>query len=218
TDCEEFIRAVYTYAFENDKTDDKRWIAAYVATRLLGKALRWYSRQDKTVKQDWSALQVALLDQYPPSDDEEDVAKETKAQQLPNVPTPAAAAPPFAGLVTAVGPPKNVPTPAAAAASPNEAPIPVIKAPVFPSVKQITISSCCKARIRVEDQRGTVQGWISDDMTSTNQLTDNPREALHVKAKKVNSGPTTLLVLNVNGWSRIGIRWSELTFDSKDGD
>lgn len=81
TDCEEFIRAVYTYALENDKTDDNRWIAAYAATRLLGKALRWFSRQDKTVKQDWSVLQVALLDQYPPSDDEEDVAIETKAQQ-----------------------------------------------------------------------------------------------------------------------------------------
>ncbi|KAG8925607.1 hypothetical protein FRC00_003816 [Tulasnella sp. 408] len=82
SDCEEFIRAVYAYAFEKDKTDDNKWIAAYASTRLSGKALRWYARQDNTVKADWSALQVALLDQYPPSDDEEedDEADKPKAQ------------------------------------------------------------------------------------------------------------------------------------------
>ncbi|KAG9025888.1 hypothetical protein FS837_004791, partial [Tulasnella sp. UAMH 9824] len=52
SDCEEFIRAVYAYAFEKDKTDDNKWIAAYAATRLSGKALRWYARQDNTVKAD----------------------------------------------------------------------------------------------------------------------------------------------------------------------
>ncbi|KAG8925608.1 hypothetical protein FRC00_003817, partial [Tulasnella sp. 408] len=138
--------------------------------------------------------------------------------RLPNIPTPAAAAAPFASLVTTAEPPKNAPTPSAAAAPPNGTLITVREAPILPSVKQITISSCDKARIRVENQKGTVQGWISDDMNSTSQLTDNPVEALHVKAKKVNSGPTALRVLNVSGWSRIGIRWSESTFDSKDWD
>ncbi|KAG8913739.1 hypothetical protein FRC01_004410, partial [Tulasnella sp. 417] len=72
SDCEEFIRAVYAFAFEKDRAKDDEWIATYAATRLSGKALRWYARQDKAVKLDWSALQVALLDQYPPSDDDDD--------------------------------------------------------------------------------------------------------------------------------------------------
>ncbi|KAG9040856.1 hypothetical protein FS837_013005 [Tulasnella sp. UAMH 9824] len=81
SDCEEFIRAVYAYAFERDKTKDDEWIAAYAATRLSGKALRWYAQQDKAIKLDWSALQVALLNQYPPSDDEdEDAAIGLRAQ------------------------------------------------------------------------------------------------------------------------------------------
>ncbi|KAG9032058.1 hypothetical protein FS837_002818, partial [Tulasnella sp. UAMH 9824] len=52
SDCEEFIRGVFAYAFEKDKTDDNKWIAAYAATRLSGKALRWYARQENTVKAD----------------------------------------------------------------------------------------------------------------------------------------------------------------------
>ena len=73
SDCEEFIRSVYAYALEKNKIKDHEWIAAYAASRLSGKALRWFARLDNAVKADWSALQVALLDQYPPSDDEESV-------------------------------------------------------------------------------------------------------------------------------------------------
>ncbi|KAG9021155.1 hypothetical protein FS837_007523 [Tulasnella sp. UAMH 9824] len=142
SDCEEFIRAVYAYAFEKDKAEDDKWIAIYAASRLSGQALRWYARQDKAVKLDWSALQVALLDQYPPSDDDgrkEDVAIESTAQPLPT----------------------NVPTPAAAAASPAGALTNSRMASIFPWVKQITVSGCKKARIRVETENGTVKGWIS---------------------------------------------------------
>lgn len=84
----------------------------------------------------------------------------TTAGPPKNLTTPSAAAEPFAGLVTAVGPPNNVPTPSATAAPSNKTFIAVKKAPVLPSVEQITVSSCGKARIRVEDQKGTVQGWI----------------------------------------------------------
>ncbi|KAG9040857.1 hypothetical protein FS837_013006, partial [Tulasnella sp. UAMH 9824] len=164
------------------KAKDDEWIATYAGTRLSGKALRWYVRQDKAVKLDWSALQVALLDQYPPSDDDDeaDTALEPKAQALP----------------------KNVPTPAAAAAP---APIPL-------SVQQITDSGCKKARIRLEEINGTFKGWISMKMASRNQTTTNLNDSLHVKAENVNSGPTTLWILNVDGWSRLGIRWSNSHF------
>ncbi|KAG8921392.1 hypothetical protein FRC00_008690, partial [Tulasnella sp. 408] len=172
SDCEEFIRAVYAYAFEKDKTDDNKWIAAYAPTRLSGKALRWYARQDNTVKADWSALQVALLDQYPPSDDEEedDEADKPKAQPLPkNVPTPAAAAGPSAGANNIAAPP-----------------------PISLSAKKAAIARCKKARIRVEDKDGVAKGWISIPMGPfASQVTTVPGEAVHVKAEKVNSGPTT---------------------------
>lgn len=196
SDCEEFIRAVYAYAFEKDKTDESKWIAAYAATRLSGKALRWYARQDNTVKVDWSALQVALLDQYPPSDDDEEEADEFKAQPwLNNVPTPAAAAGPSAGVITIAA---SAPTPS--------------------SAKKATIADCKKARIRVEGKDGTAIGWISVHMGPfTSQLTTLPGDALQVKAKKVNSGPTTLWILNITNWSRLCIGWSTSPFDGKDG-
>ncbi|KAG8950455.1 hypothetical protein FRC04_007470 [Tulasnella sp. 424] len=193
SDCEEFVRAVYTYAFEKDKTEDNKWMATYAATRLSGKALRWYARQDNSVKMDWSALQIALLDQYPPSDDEDDVGPNA---HLPpkTVPTPAAAAAPSAGVATS------------AAGS----------APLSLAGKKITISECKKARIRVEDTKGTAKGWISTSLGMfSSQLTTNSDEALHVKAQ-ADSGGTELRILNVNGWSGLCVRWSTATFDPLD--
>ncbi|KAG9020021.1 hypothetical protein FS837_008658, partial [Tulasnella sp. UAMH 9824] len=82
SDCEEFIRAVYAYAFEKDRAEDDKWVATYAATRLSGRL---------------------CADQYPPSDNDgskEDVAIESTAQPLPtNVPTPAAAAVSPAGVL-----------------------------------------------------------------------------------------------------------------------
>ncbi|KAG8950454.1 hypothetical protein FRC04_007469 [Tulasnella sp. 424] len=191
SDCEEFVRAVYTYAFEKDKTEDDKWMASYAATRLSGKALRWYARQNNSVKMDWSALQVALLDQYPPPDDENDVGLNT---QLPpgTIPTPAAATAPAAGVATgAAGP-----------------------APIFLPGSQITIFGCNKARIRVEDKDGTVKGWMSTALGPfRSHLTSSSDNALHVKAYIVNTGGTELRVLNVDGWSRLCVRWSAATFD-----
>ncbi|KAG9023102.1 hypothetical protein FS837_005961, partial [Tulasnella sp. UAMH 9824] len=194
SDCEEFVQAVYAYAFERDRAKDDEWIATYAATLLSGKALRWYAKQDKSVKLDWSALQVALLDQYPPSDDEdeEDAAIGPRAQPLPrDIPTPAAAGAPSIGVPTAAAP-----------------------APAPPFVQPITVSGCKKARIRVDDMNGTAKGWVSMNFQAS-YWTTNLSDLLQVKAETIDSGPTTLQILTVNGWSRIGIQWSAPHFDEK---
>ncbi|KIO26561.1 hypothetical protein M407DRAFT_200056, partial [Tulasnella calospora MUT 4182] len=112
-----------------------------------------------------------------------------------NVPTPAAAAGPSAGIITVAA-----------------------SAPIDPLDKKTSVAGCKKARIRVEDMGGKAKGWISvHHGPFSKEVTTLPGHALHVKAEKTNSGPTTLWILNVTDWSRLCIVWSTNNFDAKDG-
>lgn len=51
-------------AFEEGKEDDDAWIARYVATRVVGVALRWHASLDRSVRDDWELLQQAMLAKF----------------------------------------------------------------------------------------------------------------------------------------------------------
>lgn len=63
-----FIRHVRATAWKEEKVEDDRWIANYASLRFSGKALKWHSHLAPDVRRDWSKLEMALLDQWPPLD------------------------------------------------------------------------------------------------------------------------------------------------------
>ncbi|KAG9031815.1 hypothetical protein FS837_002884 [Tulasnella sp. UAMH 9824] len=83
-ECDEFISAIRARALWEGKQRDSAWKADFATPLFSGKALSWHSRLPEDVREDWSKLEIALLDRWPPSDDHE------KPQIQP---TPAAAAP-----------------------------------------------------------------------------------------------------------------------------
>ncbi|KIO16992.1 hypothetical protein M407DRAFT_33362 [Tulasnella calospora MUT 4182] len=93
TDCEEFIRFVYTYAFDKGKAKDNNWIAAFAATRFSGPVLRWFARLSPDARTDWLALQVALLDEYHSDYIDKSTNEVSSSSAEATIPTPAAAAP-----------------------------------------------------------------------------------------------------------------------------
>ncbi|KAG9019127.1 hypothetical protein FRB90_006195 [Tulasnella sp. 427] len=218
SDCEEFIRSIYTYVLQHDKADDDKWTASYAASRLGGPALRWFARLDPAIKKDWATLQVALLDQYSPLDDAVDnpaIARLDTQPPSSTVPTPAAAPP--SSAPASLGSSSSVPTPAAApppaapaAASSSE---PLRSASFTPSV--LTITTCKKARIRVQDMQGTFLGWVPENLWRfDNYLATqgNPQVALEVKADNFNTTMgSELRILNVEGWTRLAIRAKKAT-------
>ncbi|KAG8919377.1 hypothetical protein FRC01_001315, partial [Tulasnella sp. 417] len=64
--CDEFLRAVRKVAFGQGKHEDPEWIAGYVSTCFVGKALRWYEELDEDTQDDWKQLRKALLERFPP--------------------------------------------------------------------------------------------------------------------------------------------------------
>jgi len=57
-----------THAYKNEKQEDDRWIAAFVAPCFTKRALRWYEDLDEEIQGSWKLLRRALLDQYPSDD------------------------------------------------------------------------------------------------------------------------------------------------------
>ena len=62
--CESFVIAVAQKMFAEGRQRDDAYIADYVATRLTGKALRWYALLDRDVQKDWVPLRRALLKNF----------------------------------------------------------------------------------------------------------------------------------------------------------
>lgn len=70
-ECETFIVSVANKMFTEGKQDDDTYIAQFAATKLTGKALRWFSTLDQDTTDSWRRLRSALLTRYPASSDEE---------------------------------------------------------------------------------------------------------------------------------------------------
>ncbi|KAG8928200.1 hypothetical protein FRC01_006323 [Tulasnella sp. 417] len=81
-ECHDFIAAIRARALVEGKQRDSAWKADFAAPLFWGKALSWHSRLPDDVREDWSKLEVALLDRWPPPDDDD---------VLQIQPTPAAA-------------------------------------------------------------------------------------------------------------------------------
>ncbi|KIO19580.1 hypothetical protein M407DRAFT_30772 [Tulasnella calospora MUT 4182] len=99
-ECHDFIAAIRARALWEGKQRDSAWKADFAAPLFWGKALSWHSRLPEDVREDWSKLEIALLDRWPPQEDDDD----------PQIkPTPAAAPslnrngnPPLQGILTVV--------------------------------------------------------------------------------------------------------------------
>ncbi|KIO17392.1 hypothetical protein M407DRAFT_32951 [Tulasnella calospora MUT 4182] len=90
-ECQEFILAIRAHASWERKQRDPAWMADFAANYFWHHALTWHSRLPKDIRQDWSKLEIALLDRWPVPEDD-----------LPQIrPTPAAAPP------LAAAPPPN---------------------------------------------------------------------------------------------------------------
>jgi len=64
TECENFIHSLRRKIFDEGKEDDNRWIARFVATCVVGDALRWHATLDFEVRNNWELLQQAMLSRY----------------------------------------------------------------------------------------------------------------------------------------------------------
>ncbi|KAG8926948.1 hypothetical protein FRC01_008192 [Tulasnella sp. 417] len=177
TDCEEFIQAVYTYAFDKGKADDTKWIAAFAATRFAGPVLRWFARLNPDTRTDWLALQIALLDEYP----SDHIDKSTnEASSLPaeaTIPTPAAAAP-------APSAPDIVPDP---------------EEDVLRSTSSSGVAGTL-VRIRLKGADGTFRGWLADSVRSRtvgSEITQTDSEALRLNINKINRHSNLYIVVRL---------------------
>ncbi|KIO32729.1 hypothetical protein M407DRAFT_18487 [Tulasnella calospora MUT 4182] len=83
-ECQEFILAIRARASWEGKQRDSAWMADFAANYFSHHALPWHSRLPEDVRQDWSKLEIALLDRWP--------IPEVDLLQIK--PTPAAVPPP----------------------------------------------------------------------------------------------------------------------------
>ncbi|KAG8900915.1 hypothetical protein FRC00_010204, partial [Tulasnella sp. 408] len=65
-ECNDFIRAIRATAWREGKQRDDAWMADFAALHFSQGALSWHSRLPRDVRQDWSKLETALLDRWPP--------------------------------------------------------------------------------------------------------------------------------------------------------
>lgn len=87
-EAEDFIRAVNVQAFKKGKSRDQEWLSTFASAAFAGKALRWYWRLPPTTREDWKALQQAILD------NDWDELKSSSASSIIIPAAPPAAAPP----------------------------------------------------------------------------------------------------------------------------
>ncbi|KAG8913955.1 hypothetical protein FRC00_001200 [Tulasnella sp. 408] len=71
-ECHKFILAIRTRALWEGKHRDSAWKAAFAATLFWHKALLWHSRLPEDVQEDWSKLEIALLERWPPPEDDDE--------------------------------------------------------------------------------------------------------------------------------------------------
>ncbi|KAG8894648.1 hypothetical protein FRC01_012847, partial [Tulasnella sp. 417] len=81
-ECDTFISSIRARALWEGRQRDSAWKADFAAPLFSGKALLWHSRLPEDVRDDWSKLEIALLERWPPPEDDNDP---------PIQPTPAAA-------------------------------------------------------------------------------------------------------------------------------
>ncbi|KAG8915558.1 hypothetical protein FRC00_002905 [Tulasnella sp. 408] len=71
-ECDDFISAIRARALWEGKQRDSAWKADFAAPLFSRKALSWHSRLPEDVRDDWSKLEIALLDRWPAPDDDEE--------------------------------------------------------------------------------------------------------------------------------------------------
>ncbi|KAG8899491.1 hypothetical protein FRC00_001355 [Tulasnella sp. 408] len=65
-ECERFIAAVNKHAHAEGKFWDNQWIAEFVAIRLTGDALIWWSLLDEETQGSWRLLRQAMISRFRP--------------------------------------------------------------------------------------------------------------------------------------------------------
>ncbi|KAG8959758.1 hypothetical protein FRC00_001279 [Tulasnella sp. 408] len=71
-ECHDFIAAIRARALWEGKQRDSAWKADFAAPLFWGKALWWHNKLPEDVREDWSRLETALLDRWPPQGDEDE--------------------------------------------------------------------------------------------------------------------------------------------------
>ncbi|KAG8950673.1 hypothetical protein FRC04_007298 [Tulasnella sp. 424] len=94
-EAERFINRLRRIARAEGKLRDKEWMLDLALTCLEGDALRWHSRLPREVRNDWDALEDALLEKYPPSSPTGEPNRRSSFEPTPaGTPTSAAGAAP----------------------------------------------------------------------------------------------------------------------------
>lgn len=65
-EAQTFVRMIRNAAFDREKYDDGRWMAAFASSLFVGEALRWHSSLPYGVRSDWKLLEEAILGRYDP--------------------------------------------------------------------------------------------------------------------------------------------------------
>ena len=70
-ECEDFIIAVRRLARKFNKGNDPAWIAEMIWVCFEEDALQWHISLDNDVRQDWTQLEKALIQRFPPPENRE---------------------------------------------------------------------------------------------------------------------------------------------------
>ncbi|KAG9007694.1 hypothetical protein FRB90_009266 [Tulasnella sp. 427] len=70
-ECEAFIPAIRKVGFKTDRLRNAGWMADFASLHFVGGALKWHSQLPKDVQEDWNKLVQALLNRWPPHEDDD---------------------------------------------------------------------------------------------------------------------------------------------------
>ncbi|KAG9044427.1 hypothetical protein FS837_008156 [Tulasnella sp. UAMH 9824] len=63
-ECDSFIRYIRQAAFERDKHRDYEWMAGFASSLYSGRALRWHSKLEDNVRENWKALEQEMIEEF----------------------------------------------------------------------------------------------------------------------------------------------------------
>ncbi|KAG8947270.1 hypothetical protein FRC04_010846 [Tulasnella sp. 424] len=75
-ECDSFIRYIRRTAFEEGKHKDYEWMAGFASSLYSGRALRWHSKLEDEVRENWKRLEQEMIEEFGVSDDSGDSEKD----------------------------------------------------------------------------------------------------------------------------------------------
>ncbi|KIO27088.1 hypothetical protein M407DRAFT_23630 [Tulasnella calospora MUT 4182] len=63
-ECDSFIRYIRQAAFEREKHRDYEWMAGFASSLYSGRALRWHSKLEDDVRENWKLLEREMIEEF----------------------------------------------------------------------------------------------------------------------------------------------------------